>query len=248
MRCSAIALILMVAFCGGSAMAQTATIKPRDPNRWEQSIRDFERSDRTNPPPKNAVLFVGSSSIRIWNTLSQDFPEYKVINRGFGGSEIEDSVKYANRIVLPYRPKAIVFYAGDNDLHAGKAPQELFQHFKLFAFKVHEVLPKTKIIVISVKPSPAYWHSVEKVMKTNALIEDYCDKDERLVFVNVFPKMLGADGRPKPELYKKDGVHLSSEGYQLWTSMVRPHLERVEFFPRRPSSERGTMSFGREVR
>ncbi|MBA4147326.1 MAG: hypothetical protein H0X66_04370 [Verrucomicrobia bacterium] len=228
-----LAASLVFLLLAGSSPAQTGATQGRDPNRWEQSIRDFERSDRTNPPPRNAILFVGSSSIRIWNTLAKDFPGHQVINRGFGGSEIEDAVKYANRVVLPYRPRKIVFYAGDNDLYAGKSPEELSQHFEMFAFKVHEVLPKTKIIFISVKPSPARWHMIDKVMQTNALVEKHCDKKDGLVFVDVYPEMLGPDGKPKPELFKKDGVHLSEKGYALWTSMVKPHLKAPEPVTRR---------------
>lgn len=214
------------------AICVQAKVTPgRDPNQWEQSIKDFERSDRTNPPPRNAVLFVGSSSIRIWTTLQQDFPDYPVINRGFGGSEIEDAVKYANRIVLPYRPRTIVFYAGDNDLYAGKTPAQLFKHFEMFVFKVHEVLPKTKIVFISVKPCPGRWHMVNEVIETNAMIKQFCDEKDGLVYVDVYSQMLGADGKPRPELFKKDGVHLNENGYALWTALVEPHLRTIELPP-----------------
>ncbi len=226
-----LATLMLSLFLGGSFVVDAEIIQGRDPNRWEQEIKNFERSDRTNPPPRNAILFVGSSSIRIWTTLEQDFENYKVINRGFGGSEIDDAVKYANRIVLPYRPKTIVFYAGDNDLYAGKTPKQLFEHFKLFVFKVHEVLPKTKIFFVSVKPCPGRWHMVDKVMEINSLVEGLCEQDDRLTFVNVYPEMLGPDGSPKPELFKKDGVHLSEHGYALWTAMLKPFLRSIDSPP-----------------
>lgn len=228
MKARALLFLLACALIASSVSAQTPGITiGRDPHRWEQSIRDFERADRTNRPPRHAVLFVGSSSIRIWKTLAEDFPEHRVINRGFGGSEMEDVLKYANRIVLPYRPRTIVFYAGDNDLYAGKSPEDLLTHFKLFAYKVHEVLPRTRIVLVSVKPSIAHWNLVEKVRRTNALLEEFCATDERLIFVNVYPHMVGIDGYPRPELFKKDGVHLSSEGYALWAKLIRPHLRSI---------------------
>ena len=127
----------------------------QQPAPFENEIKAFEQSDKTNPPPKDAVLFVGSSSIRLWKTLEQDMPGMKVINRGFGGSQVEHSVRYADRIVLPYRPKLIVFYAGDNDIAAGKTPNRVLEDFKAFVAKVKTALPNTKILYVSIRPSVA---------------------------------------------------------------------------------------------
>src|SRR5437868_4286386 len=127
------------------ALFQThaADQKPHEA-QWETAIQAFEASDQTNPPPPNAILFVGSSSIRKWDTLAQDFHAYKVINRGFGGSHLSDSVAFADRIVIPYKPKLVLIYAGDNDIASGKPPQEVFDDFKQFVQKIKQALPKTR--------------------------------------------------------------------------------------------------------
>lgn len=195
-----------------------------DTAQWEPAIQAFERSDKTNPPPANAILFIGSSSIRLWTNVARDFPEHPVINRGFGGSQISDSVWFADRIVIPYRPRMIVFYAGGNDINAGKAPMEVFGDFQNFVKKIHEKLPETRIAYISSAPNPARWEQVVKVKELNGLIEACTKQDSRLVFIDVFSKMLGADGRPRPEIFLEDRLHMNAEGYRLWTRIVKPFL------------------------
>jgi lysophospholipase L1-like esterase len=206
--------------------AQQAAPAPATANhaKWESEIATFERADRENPPPKGAVLFIGSSSIRMWTTLAQDFPEHAVINRGFGGSEIADSVYFAERIVLPCEPRLIVFYAGGNDLNAGKSPQEVAADFKAFVAKVQAKLPQTEIAYISIAGNPARWAQVEKVKATNAMIEEFTKTTPRLKFINVFPHMLGSDGLPRPEIFLSDRLHMNAAGYELWTKIVRPFL------------------------
>lgn len=194
------------------------------PNRWESAIAAFEAQDRENPPPTEGILFLGSSSIRMWD-VKKYFPNLQVINRGFGGSQIADSVEFAERIVIPYRPKLIVFYAGDNDTAAGKTPEQIAADFKMLAQKVHKALPKTRIVVLSIKPSISRWKLIDKVRQTNALIRAATEKNPRLVFIDVDQPMLGADGKPRPELFLRDGLHLNHEGYTLWTSLVMPQLE-----------------------
>jgi lysophospholipase L1-like esterase len=192
---------------------------------FESEIKAFEAGDKTNSPPKGAILFIGSSSIRLWKTLARDFPQHQVINRGFGGSQIIDSVNYAERIVIPYRPKQIVLYAGGNDINAGKGPEQVFADFKSFVQKVQAALPATPIAYISSAPNPARWAQVEKVKKLNKLIADYVRENSGLTFINVFPKMLGEDGNPRPEIYAPDRLHMNEKGYELWTGIVRPYLK-----------------------
>ncbi|MFN7139336.1 MAG: SGNH/GDSL hydrolase family protein [Limisphaerales bacterium] len=213
-------VLLLGLLCAVTAEAQQTNRS----DRWLPAINAFEQSDKTNPPPRNAVLFIGSSSIRGWKTLAEDFPEHQVINRGFGGSQIEDSVAFAHRIVLPYRPRTVVFYAGDNDLAAGNTPQQVFNDFKAFVSKVHEALPQTKVVFIAIKPSPSRWHLNEKTLEANGLIERFCKSDRRLSFADVYTPMLGTDGSPKPNLFVKDNLHMNAEGYELWTAVVKPHL------------------------
>ena len=194
--------------------------------KWEAAIAAFESADKTNPPPRDAVLFVGSSSIRLWKTLAQDFPEWKVINRGFGGSEIADSIAFADRIVLPYRPKTIVLYAGDNDIAGGKSPEQVFADFKAFVQRTRPALPKTKIAFISIKPSPARWRLAEKIQAANQMIRNFCGQNDNLIYMDVFNPMLGADGRPRAELFVEDQLHMNPKGYALWSGIIRPCLEK----------------------
>lgn len=195
--------------------------------QWEPVIAAFEKQDAKSPPPKGAVLFVGSSSIRLW-PLEESFPKHTVINRGFGGSQIADAVHFADRLVLKHEPKTIVFYAGDNDLAKGKSPEKVAEDFRSFVKVIHEKLPETKIVYIGIKPSLKRWNLVETIRKANALIEAQCKKNERLAFVDVFPAMLGENGQPRPEFFVKDGLHLSAAGYEVWTKLVLPHLPKPD--------------------
>jgi lysophospholipase L1-like esterase len=202
-----------------------AAEKPSEP--FAAEIAAFEASDRTNPPPKNAVMFIGSSSIRLWKTLAADFPEHRVINRGFGGSQIADSLRYAHRIALPSQPRLIVMYAGGNDLNAGKTPERVLADFKAFAARVHAALPETRLAYISIAPNPARWTQVERVRAANRLIEAHTRTDERLSFIDVFPRMLGADGQPRPEIFVADRLHMNEQGYALWREIVGPRLRTL---------------------
>jgi lysophospholipase L1-like esterase len=197
-----------------------------DPQRFAADIAAFETSDKTNPPPKNAILFIGSSSIARWKTLAQDFPGHQVINRGFGGSHLSDCVFYFDRVVTPYQPRTIVLYAGSNDLNAGKTPEEVFEDFESFAGKVRAALPGARLYYISVGISPSRWKDLEKVKETNRLIQDYISKDEHFGFIDVFPAMLGPDGRPKPDIYVSDRLHLNASGYRIWQSIIAPYLDK----------------------
>jgi len=200
-------------------------------NSFEKDILAFEASDRINPPPKNAILFIGSSSIRMWKTLAKDFPEYRVINRGFGGSQISDSIYFADRIVIPYEPRAIVFYAGGNDINAKKSPDTVFNDFKTFVSAVRGKLPATKIVYISVAPNPARWAQIEQIREANQLIRDYAATQNGLSFIDVHPVMLGEDGQPKPDIYLTDKLHMNEKGYAIWTEVVGRHLKSLGLAP-----------------
>jgi lysophospholipase L1-like esterase len=195
------------------------------PEKWTTAIDKFTEADKTNPPPRDAVVFVGSSSIVKWTSLAKDFPQLKVINRGFGGSELADSVFYADRIVIPYRPRTVVVYAGDNDLNAGKTPETVFADFKALVAKVHAALPQTRIVYIAVKPSPSRWKIKDKGEQTNALIAAECAKDSRLRFVDSWQPMLNEKGEPRRELFVKDMLHMNDAGYAIWTPLVAAALK-----------------------
>lgn len=195
------------------------------PEKWAEAINKFTTADKTNPPPRDAVVFVGSSSIVKWTTLEKDFAEHKVINRGFGGSELYDSVFYADRVVIPYAPRTVVVYAGDNDLKAGKTPEKVFADFKALVAKIHAALPKTRIVYIGIKPSPSRWNIKDLGIKANALIAAECAKDPRLRFADVWAPMLNEKGEPRPELFVKDMLHLSPAGYEVWKPVVAAALK-----------------------
>lgn len=204
-------------------------------NRWKPRIRAFEAQDRQDFPPKRGILFIGSSSIVGWD-LSRHFPHLPVINRGFGGSHLSDAVHYADRIVLPYEPRIILLYAGDNDIAAGKSPQRVLADYRKFVAKVHRALPETRILYIAIKPSIRRWKLVDRMREANASIRAVAAKDERLVFVDVEKPMIGEDGRPREELFRADGLHLNPEGYRLWSDLVRPHLH----VPQGPTIRKGS--------
>ena len=176
-----------------SAWAYAA--KPADPARFEKDILAFAAADAAQAPPKDAVVFVGASNIRRWQSLPERFKNLPVLNRGFGGSQLSDVVHYAERCVIKYQPKQIYLNAGGNDLHAGRTPEEVLASFEAFVTKVKTALPKTAIAFISIPPSASRWSEVEQVKQANALIAASCAK-QRLDFIEVFSLLLGADGTP----------------------------------------------------
>ncbi|HEX3533217.1 MAG TPA: SGNH/GDSL hydrolase family protein [Gemmatimonadaceae bacterium] len=195
------------------------------PSQWEPDIAQFEAQDRASPPPLGSIVFVGSSSIRMWTTLDRDFPGVPVLNRGFGGSEAGDVAQFAERIVVPYKPPVVVFYAGDNDLAAGKTPAQVLASFKSFVAIMHRDLPRTHIVFVSIKPSLARWNIVDKMRAANQLVRDYVGTDDRLTYVDVFTPMLDASGQPRRELYLEDGLHMTPAGYAIWRALIAPVIK-----------------------
>ncbi|HEY0076431.1 MAG TPA: GDSL-type esterase/lipase family protein [Abditibacteriaceae bacterium] len=191
-------------------------------------IEAFETAGKKKPPPQNAVLFLGSSSIRLWKTLAQDFPELTVLNRGFGGSQISDSIRYFDRIVLPHKPKMIVFYGGTNDIAARESPEQVANDFKQLASLVRIFLPETRLAFISANPSVARWQLDDKMRELNRLVKQYIEENDgkngKLSFLESHAKLLSAEGKPRPEILQKDGLHLNEEGYKLWLSILKPQI------------------------
>lgn len=193
--------------------------------KWEPEIAAFEQKDQASPPAKGGIVFIGSSSIRKWTTLTQDFPDLPVLNRGFGGSELPDSTAFAERIVFPYEPRLIVMYAGSNDIHLGKSPEQVAASFRAFAEKIHERLPKAHLDYISISPNPARWAEIDRIKAANTLLSEYCAQHDYLTFVNFYPLMLGEDGLPKPDIFAADRLHMNPKGYAIWTANLRPYLD-----------------------
>jgi lysophospholipase L1-like esterase len=213
--------ILALLTCTAS---QAAIAQQSGSQRWEREIQAFEKADRANPPPQDAVVFVGSSTIRMWKTLAQDFPEYKVLNRGFGGCQIADCTWYADRIVIPYHPRFIILRAGGNDLAAGKTPEQVRDDFLAFVAKVRAKLPKTRIAYLTINATPSRWASVEREKKANQLIKDCIAKGVNLDYIDTFDATMGTDGKPRVELFAKDRLHFNAEGYKILAARVRDHL------------------------
>jgi len=192
--------------------------------QWEGEITAFEQSDRTNPPPQGGVEFLGSSMIRRWQTLAQDFPGKPVFNRGFGGSQIADSTHFAPRIVFPYAPRMIVFRAGGNDLWAGKSPEQVFADFQEFVTTVHAKLPATEVVYVAWSPTPSRWKQHEAEKKLNGMVKQFCAHTPHLRYLEAYDLPLGGDGRPRPELFVEDQLHFNAAGYKLLAERVRPVL------------------------
>ncbi|MFO0796626.1 MAG: GDSL-type esterase/lipase family protein [Gemmataceae bacterium] len=193
--------------------------------RWEKEVAAIEKRLKDAPPKAGGVVFAGSSSTRLWK-LDESFPGKGYVNVGFGGSEMRDSTYFAPRLIAPLRPKAVVVYAGDNDINAGRTPEQLAADFRAFVAAVHKDAPACKVYFLPVKPSIARWAKYEVQTKANALVKGICDADPKLRYVDIVPAMLGPDGKPLPELFVKDGLHMSPAGYARWTAAVAAALER----------------------
>ncbi len=230
MVAAALAIGLVVAFPRGDVQGQDAKAETkgyaatRDYSRWEKEIAAYEASDRSNPPPKGGVLFIGSSTVRLWKTLADDFPGFKVINRGFGGSEIVDSTHFADRLIFPHEPRQIFLRAGGNDLHAGRLPRAVAADFAEFVRVVHARLPKTEILFIGLCPAPARWGEADKNRELNRLVRQMALDMPRVGYVDADTISLDSDGRARPELFVKDRLHFAREGYMLLAERVRPFL------------------------
>ncbi len=194
--------------------------------KWEKSIAAFEEADQKQPPTKGGILFIGSSSIRMWD-VEKSFAELPVVNRGFGGSQIEDSTHFAERIIGAHEPRAVVFYAGDNDIGLGKSAETVASHFEQFVAKVRGKLPETQIFFIAIKPSVSRWKHFETQRAANERIRAFCERGPQLTFVDVVQPMLGKDGQPRAELFLKDKLHMTAAGYKVWNDILRPQLAKV---------------------
>jgi len=231
-RLLAVALLLFLTL--DAAQAQY-----RGPDQWQAEIAALVSGDAASPPPAHAVLFVGSSSIRLWTTLADDFPGVPTINRGFGGSRIADSTFCADRIVVPYRPALIVMYAGDNDIAGGRTSQQVIDDFKAFVARVRRDLPQTAIAYVSIKPSVARAALWPQMRAANDGIARWALTQKRVSFVDVASAMLDARGQPRPELLREDGLHMLRAGYAIWTAALTPVLARYGFAPRKRADSAG---------
>lgn len=193
--------------------------------RWQTSLDAFAAADKQQTPASGGILFVGSSSIRLWDNLETQFGEAShIVKRGFGGSRLSDCASLVTRLVVPYSPRLVVVYAGDNDLAEGATPQQVAESFSRFVENVRAVLPATRIAYVSIKPSPSRAALMEKIRTANGLIAKLADRTNNLDYIDVHSKMLDDQGQPRADLFRADHLHLNDEGYALWRSVIAEHL------------------------
>ncbi len=193
-------------------------------NRWESAIERFEAQDRETPPPQGAILFTGSSSIRMWD-LDRSFPELDTLNRGFGGSQYGDVWRYAERLIAPYHPRQIVLYIGDNDIAAGRSPEWVQADFEALIARIRHIAPQAPVLALSIKPSLARWNMWDEMRRANDLMRAACEEDESLTFVDMAAPLLDGDGTPRKDVFLDDGLHLNATGYELWAAKLKPLLQ-----------------------
>ncbi len=198
------------------------------PDFFAGEIARFEANDRDHAPPEDPIVFVGSSSIRLWDSLQKDMAPFPVLNRGFGGSQLSHVLYNIDRVVLRYRPRAVVLYAGDNDLdrRTGKTADDVVRDFRIFVSRVQASVPNARIYYLSIKPSRLRWSDWPEQEKANARIASICAGDARLGYIDIATPMLAAGQPPARDLYGFDGLHPSAKAYAIWTSMIKPRLQK----------------------
>lgn len=196
------------------------------PDKWEKDIAAFEKADAAARPPDGCIVFTGSSSVRLWKTLAADFPDLPVVNRGFGGSQLADAIRYADRIVLPYKPRQVLVYGGTNDLKSGdRTVDQVVADFETFAAKIKAGAPDARIGFISIAPNPARWNLIEDFRTVNSRVQAICAA-KGYDYIDVHSAMLGADGKPLPDIYVADQLHMNEKGYAIWKRVIGPHLRK----------------------
>ncbi|MCJ8166768.1 GDSL-type esterase/lipase family protein [Pontibacter sp. E15-1] len=208
----------------GWLVLPAAQAQENTPPFWDE-IQAFKQQDSRQMPPKNAVLFVGSSSLRMWKDMQEMLPGYTVINRGFGGSNLLDLNRYLPDIVYPYQPKQIVIYSGENDIASDtvQAP-EVLARFKDVFQRIRQEMPGVPVVFISIKPSPSRWHYKPIIVEANQQIRKYLKSQPKTQYVDVYRPMLNAGKRPKPEIFIQDSLHMNNKGYEIWAKTLTPYL------------------------
>lgn len=225
----ALATLSMLPACHSAPQAVSASAAPAvDPvssPAWEADMARFAAEDAASPPPPRPVVFTGSSSVRMWDTLAQDFPGVPVLNRGFGGSQVRDSVWYADEVALRYRPRQVLVYAGDNDIDAGRTPQQVLHDVQAFVARLRSEQPGLRIGYLAIKPSPLRSEQLPRQREANALVRDWAATQHGVDFIDVFTPMLDAQGQPDESLFIGDRLHMNAKGYALWRGIVAPWLQ-----------------------
>jgi lysophospholipase L1-like esterase len=194
------------------------------PHRFENVVRVYEATDKTNPPPRNAILLAGDSQFYRWKTFNEDLPGYTIINRGIDSFETSDLIYFADRLVLPYQARMIILHIGGNDVHGGKSAEQVLADFKALVAKIRAVQPTVPIAFSSMTPGPARAAEFDRRKEANRVIKDYIATQPNLLFIDLWDAMLTPEGKPRPELFVADGIHPSHEGYLLRVKIMQPIL------------------------
>lgn len=212
------AAFVLLLFCF-AAQAQSAP--------FADEITGFKKADSIQPSPQKAIVFVGSSSFRLWPDMQSYFPTHPIINRGFGGSSLPDVIRYEEETIFKYNPKQVVIYCGDNDLAASDTVTALtvFQRFKKLFTDVRTRLPNASVVYVSIKPSPSRWRLKDKMIQTNALIKRFLAQKKNTAFANVWTPMLDGEGKPMEDIFKEDKLHMKPEGYVIWAKVIEKYLK-----------------------
>lgn len=225
----ALATLLVLPACRSAAQAVSGggvpEVDPVSSQDWAADLARFAAEDASTPPPPHPVVFTGSSSVRLWTTLADDFPGVALLNRGFGGSQVRDAVWHADALVLRYRPRQVVIYAGDNDIDAGRSPAQVLHDVQAFVARVRAGQPGTRVSWISIKPSPLREAQLPRQREANALVAAWAATQRGVDVIDVSTPMLDAHGRPDARWFVEDRLHLNPQGYALWRRLVSPYID-----------------------
>lgn len=213
--------LLALAMLGSAARAVEPVLDPQ----FEEAVRAYEKNGLLTPPPRGGILFTGSSMLKNWSSLEQDFRGLPVFTRAFGGWKMADAAAYAPRINVVYRPRIIVLQAGGADLAAGRTPEQVLELFQTYVTKVQTLLPGVRIVFLGLSPHPFRARGAGAQQRLNALIADWVAGKKNLAFVDLWAAMLGPDGEVRPELFVTDSYVPSADGYALRAKLIRPYLQ-----------------------
>jgi lysophospholipase L1-like esterase len=200
-------------------------LRSQDPERFRSEVDSIQEKYLNLKTKKNLIVFTGSSSIRMWDSLGYYFPGRKLINAGFGGSQMSDLLFYADRLILQYNPSQVVIYEGDNDLFSNENPASIAEEVERLILLINKELPKTRIILLSAKPSPSRWSKRDAYLSLNSLFKQLAEEYKYVRFVDVWTPLISASGRPDASLYLSDSLHINDMGYRLWAPKIRKALK-----------------------
>ena len=229
-RTIGLAFALLLASCTGSGTPELLQPYAAEAQQWEPDIQQLEALDESETYPDSSLLFIGSSSIRLWETMDRDLAPYPVIRRGYGGAKLSDVAWYAERLIYPHQFQALVFFIGGNDIWGtpeDKSPAEFRRLTQYLIDTVREKYPEKPIFFIEVTPIPSRWHLQPQVEAGNRAIEAVCEAEPDVHFIETQKAFIGPDGKPRGELFGDDNLHLNEEGYEVWAGLIKSELDRV---------------------